>query len=184
MGMSDDVDYILQAISNEVRRRILIYIARDGPISYTKLMKKVGIEDSGTFGFHIRKMQRLLRKDDVGEYVLSDLGRRAIEILRNIGYDVGEAVEAPARVETPAEDKPREVKVIDDMLSYTLTEEVVRRYRERGYRIILKDILRLVIGPMPRDLFDSVVEEINDCLTVYYPSDLRDVIEFKIRDVF
>ena len=177
--MEDDINYILQAIGNETRRKILLYVAKEGPISYTKLMKRVGVEDSGTFGFHLRKMQRLLKKDDMGEYVLSDLGRKAIEILNRIGYTQMEG----KHIEQPLE-KDYKVKVIGDMLSYELTEDIARMYREKGYKLVFKDILKLTIHDMPRDLFDEVVEEIDNCLTVSAPSSLRDLVELKAKEVF
>ena len=181
----EDVDYILQAIGNELRRKILLYVAREGPISYTKLMKMVGVDDSGTFGFHLRKMQRLLKKDDMGEYVLSDLGVRAIKFLEKIGYvGVSESQVERNLASSKSTIEGDKVKVIGDMGSYSFGEDVARMYLEKGYRIIFRNIIKLRIGKMPRDLFDRVVEEISDCLTVYCPNSLRDLVELKSKQVF
>lgn len=46
-------------------------------------MKKVGVEDSGAFGFHIRKMHRLLKKDDISEYGPSESGK-AYDIFKGV----------------------------------------------------------------------------------------------------
>jgi len=190
VGMSSDIDYILQAIGNEVRRKILLHVARESPISYTKLMKRVGIEDSGTFGFHLRKMQKLLKKDDMGEYVLSDLGRKAIDILEKIGYVTKDFVEKPDKVvdEKKHEEASvrfgHETKVISGMVSYEFNENIARMYREKGVRLIFRDIIKLAIGRMPRELFDEVVEEIDDCLTVHCPNELSDLVQMKSKEVF
>ena len=37
-------------------------LAEEGPLTYTELMRRIGVEDSGTFGFHVRRMQKLLKK--------------------------------------------------------------------------------------------------------------------------
>lgn len=69
-------------LSNRIRREVIILLASEGPLTYSELMKKVGIEDSGTFGFHMRKMHRLLKKNDMGEYELSELGLKAYDMLK------------------------------------------------------------------------------------------------------
>jgi len=175
--MPDDLDYILQAISNETRRRILRLLNQEPGLTYTKIMKRLGIEDSGTLGFHLKKMSRLLRKNEFGEYSLSDLGRRALEIL--------ERLENGGRAE-PVEAEPGEerLKIFSDKMSMEYTPRLARRLREQGRKAVFSDILKLVIYPMDRELFNATVESIQDVLTVYTPHHLYEDVLEKCEDVF
>jgi len=188
---SEDMDYILQVISNSIRRDVIRVLAKDSPLSYSVLMKRVGVDDSGTFGFHIRKMQRLLKKDDMGMYMLNKLGVKAYEILESLMG--GEAIEeekpeereeVEARVEEPREAgaEPTTI-VISDKLRFDLTEEIARSYREKGRRLYITDVVKLVIHPMPKELFDDVVEGISDCISIQAPDDLLDLVKLKSSDV-
>ena len=173
----DELDYILQVISNRIRRKVIKLLAEKGPLSYTDLMKEVGIEDSGTFGFHIRKMKMLITKDEWGKYKLNELGYRAYEIIKDL--EEGLLKEAPSEVES----KELEVTVISDKVSFELTRELAESLKRKGKRLIIGDIMKLIIHPMPRELFDEIVESIYDCLTVYAPSQLVDLVSLKSKDV-
>lgn len=177
----DDMDYILQVISNRIRRDIIRVLVKDAPLTYSALMKRVGVDDSGTFGFHIRKMQRLLKKNDMGEYMLNDLGMKTYEILESLMGGKVDEVEKPVEEErTLAE--PSTI-IISDRLRFDLTEEIARSYQGKGRRIFVSDIVKLVIHPMPRELFEAVVEGISDCISVHAPNDLIDLVRLKSSDV-
>lgn len=185
----EEMDYILQVLSNRVRREVIRILARESPLSYSALMKRVGIDDSGTFGFHIRKMQKLLRKDDMGEYMLNDLGRKAYEILEGLmaeeyKVDKGDGEDVPITIEADEESswEPSTV-VISDRIRFDLTEDIARSYRDKGSKLYLADIVKLRIHPMPKELFEEVVEGINDCITVQAPKELLDIVRSKSRDV-
>lgn len=173
-GENRDLDYILQALSHEVRRKIVKTLAEKSPLTYTELMKEVGIEDSGTFGFHLRRMQKFLVKDRYGGYRLSDLGLKAYRILKEL--------EGGKPVKEVEEDKV-ESMVISDKLKFILSKELAEMYRNRGKRLIIADVIKLIIEPMDRELFNDVVEEIADCVVVQAPKDLEDLVYAKCRDV-
>ncbi len=176
--MADDLDYILQAISNDTRRRILRLLAQEPGLTYTKIMKRLGIEDSGTLGFHLKKMSRLLRKNEFGEYSLSDLGRRALEILDRLENG------GRARADEETEPSEERLKIFSDKMSMEYTPRMARRLREQGRKAVFSDILKLVIYPMERELFNATVESIQDVLTVYIPNYLYEDVVEKCEDVF
>ena len=152
-------------------------LAEEGPLTYTKLMRKIGIEDSGTFGFHIRRMQKLLKKTEAGKYELNELGLKAYDILRNLSKGNKEL-----KVEHVGP-KDLETLVIDRRVMFELTEELLRSFLKAGKRISLMNIIKLTIHPMPRALFDEAVEAITSCLVVYVPDDLADLVYSKAREV-
>ena len=169
-----ELDYILQVISNKIRRDVIKVLAEKGELTYTDLMKEVGIEDSGTFGFHLRKMRRMLDKNDIGQYKLNDLGRKAYEIIKNL--------EGKYPEEEREEVREVETMVITDRLRFDLTRDLIETLHREGKKLILKDIITLNIHPMPRELFDKVVEELSDCLVINAPKELIDLVEFKAKN--
>lgn len=177
-----ELDYILQALGHQVRRKVIEILAEEGPQTYTELMRKTGVDDSGTFGFHLRRMQKLLKKNQRGEYGLSELGWKAYKILKQLKDE--KPVE---KVEEKIEEKEHVEKltplVISDRMNFELTEEMAKAYLQRGKRLIVTDILKVVIHPMSRELFDKVVESISDVLTLYAPKTLEDLVHGKAKDV-
>jgi len=169
-----ELDYILQALSHEVRRKIVKTLAEKSPLTYTELMREVGVEDSGTFGFHLRRMQKLVSKSRTGEYQLSDLGAKAYKILLEL-----EGKKFPVEEEK----EPSKTMVVSDRLKFILTEEIAKSYVNRGIRIVLRDILKLIIKPMDRRVFDKAVEEIADCAIIYVPKALEDLVYERCRDI-
>ncbi|WP_160135527.1 DUF7347 domain-containing protein [Halococcus salsus] len=69
----------LAELGNEVRLRVLIALSdalRDdgGPVSFSELRDRVGYEDDGNFGYHLKRLRgSFIRKTDQG-YVLQERG--------------------------------------------------------------------------------------------------------------
>lgn len=87
----EDLDYIFQALAHETRRKIISLLGERGGLTFTELMKEVGIEETGTFGFHIKRLEDLISKDGNGIYRLNELGRLAYEILKYVKKESSEA---------------------------------------------------------------------------------------------
>ncbi|RLE69264.1 MAG: hypothetical protein DRJ43_04235, partial [Thermoprotei archaeon] len=97
MVREEELNYVFQALAHETRRRIIRLLAEEGPMQFTELMKRLGIEETGTFGFHIKRLEELLEKVEDGGYRLSELGRLAYSVMRYAeekGEGLGEEVEA------------------------------------------------------------------------------------------
>ncbi len=181
--VNGELDYILQALGHQVRRKVIEILAEEGPQTYTELMRKTGVEDSGTFGFHLRRMQKLLVKNNRGEYELSSLGWRAYNILKQLKGEEPKPVKEKEKKEL---EKGEELTplVISDRASFELTREMAESYLRRGRRLVIMDVLKVIIHPMPRELFDKVVEKISDVLTLHAPKELEDLVHEKTHDVF
>ncbi len=211
-GVDEELDYILQALGHRVRRKVIELLAEKGPLTYTELMKETGVDDSGTFGFHLRRMSKLLKKTRMGEYELTILGWKAYKTLCELQgkkpkpytkppIEVGvETVEAPLKAKPSEETRKEIVKpvreegegeergeeetvVISDRMTFELTERIARAYLEKGKKLIITDTMKVVIHPMPREVFDKVVERISDVLSLYAPRDLEDLVHLKAHDV-
>ncbi len=207
-NVDEELDYILQALGHRVRRRVIELLAEKGPLTYTELMKETGVDDSGTFGFHLRRMSKLLKKNRMGEYELTVLGWKAYKTLCELQgkepqpytkppielgvsaakptVEEGRVKEAEKRevvVEVGEEGEGEETVVISDRMSFELTERIARAYLEKGKKLIITDTMKVVIHPMPREVFDKVVERITDVLSLYAPRSLEDLIHMKAHDV-
>jgi len=82
MLSEEDLSYIFQALAHETRRKIIVLLAEEGPMNFTEIMNKLGISETGTFGFHIKRIEDLLEKTDDGKYKLSSLGLVAYNIIK------------------------------------------------------------------------------------------------------
>ncbi len=82
MLSEEDLNYIFQALAHETRRRIVKLLAEEGPMQFTELMKRLGIEETGTLGFHIRRLRELLEDAGSEGYRLSKTGLLAYKIIK------------------------------------------------------------------------------------------------------
>jgi len=80
--LSEDIDRLFEVLSHRIRRVVLESIAEKGPRSFTELMEDTDVKDTGTLTFHLRKMAGFIRKNERGDYELTDLGRRAYELIK------------------------------------------------------------------------------------------------------
>ena len=173
-----DVDRILDALGHRVRRGIIRELGRRGSASYTELMKAVGVEDSGTFAFHLRKLQDFVRKNERGEYELTELGRRAYTFLRLLEGEE-KAVEEVSR----AVEEKRPVVAIENRLEFVFTRSYAEELRRSGKKAAIRNVVRLMVEPMPPELFRSVIDSIERVVVVEAPRELHDAIHEVGRDV-
>jgi DNA-directed RNA polymerase subunit M/transcription elongation factor TFIIS len=85
--MSEDAEEAFAAVADEVRLRILraLYDA-DGPVSFSDLHDRVGVEDSGRFNYHLGKLRdRFVERGDDG-YDLTYAGVRLVGALHSGVY--------------------------------------------------------------------------------------------------
>ncbi len=178
---SDGIERYLKALAHPVRRAIIKALAEKKKLSYTELMRITGVEDSGTFAFHIKVLQGLIEKDsETGDYMLTEDGWKAYRVLEIIGGGELEAKEEAISKET----KPGgEVVVISDTMSFTLTKNFAERLKREGKRLLIEDVLVVTIEDMPEELLDSILEGMHDVLTVKAPKHLIPVITLKSHDV-
>ncbi len=173
--MDEELDYILSVTSNELRRRIIKIVGEEGPISYTKLMKRLDIKDSGTLGFHIKKMNRMLKRDDLGEYTLNELGIKAYNLIKELERGEIKSIHEAGEAKT---------LLVDDKLNFDYTREMAEKFRRDGVKVSFADIINLNIHPMPTELFEDTVESITDCLNVKVPKELYPSVVAVSGDVF
>lgn len=186
--MSGDVDRLFEVISHRVRRSIIESIAEKGPRSFTELMEDTGVGDTGTLTFHLRKMAGFIRKNERGDYELTDLGRRAYEIIK-IAYGGVEprreepgarAVEAPRSSESLEPD----IVYISDSIKVTIDRSLLETVKAKGKRLVVRDVISVdVADDVDAKLFSEVVESIRDVIRLRVPEHLRSIATLRSRDV-
>ena len=186
--MSGDVDRLFEVISHRVRRSIIESIAEKGPRSFTELMEDTGVGDTGTLTFHLRKMAGFIRKNERGDYELTDLGRRAYELIK-IAYGGVEprreepgarAVEAPRSSESLEPD----IVYISDSIKVTIDRSLLETVKAKGKRLVVRDVISVdVADDVDAKLFSEVVESIRDVIRLRVPEHLRSIATLRSRDV-
>ena len=68
------IETLLKPLSNPVRQNILILLSQ-GPITYTEIYNQLKLE-SGSFYWHIKKMEALVNQTEDKKYYLSDFGKK------------------------------------------------------------------------------------------------------------
>lgn len=70
-------------LNHEIRRKILNLLYNRIEMSYTEVLNTLGISD-GLLNFHLKKMGDLMSKTPSGTYVLSEKGKRAYELMKEV----------------------------------------------------------------------------------------------------
>jgi DNA-binding HxlR family transcriptional regulator len=182
----EDVNKIFTALSHEIRREIIRILAEESPKTFSELMNKLDIRDTGTMVFHLRKLEGLVTKNERGEYILTDLGRRAYQIMNQIKTERKEKVKEVSEkiIEKREAETISKTMIISDRLNLYIDKEFLENIRSSGRKLILRDIVNLAISDdIDPNLFNEIVEEISDVISIRAPKKLRPLIELKSRDV-
>ena len=176
-------DIVFSALAHEVRRRVVKALGEKGRLTFTEMMAAAGVEETGTFGFHLKKMEPLVEKEGAW-YRLSRLGELAYMLLRYV--EEGEPPSAPPERGEPLVLEGLERIVVNKALLEEAPVEIVDcdtvifaedvdagLFRERVLSISDVDVVRV-----PRHLYPLVFSKIEgDVDTVEYYGGSGDVDE-------
>lgn len=85
---------IYEVLAHPLRQKLLQILDKEGYISYTDLMEKLGLETTGQLNFHLKKLSGLIGKDKKS-YFLTEDGKRIIRIMQlNERVLAGEDIES------------------------------------------------------------------------------------------
>ena len=92
MNMNSDSENVLKALSSTTRRTIMRQISVKGSATYTEIMHILNLNPSlmsGTFNYHLKELSGagLIKKTN-GEYIITDLGKRALILVDQVAKDV------------------------------------------------------------------------------------------------
>lgn len=177
----DGIERRIKALSHWARRKIILLLGEKGPMTYSELMKNVGVEDSGTFAFHLRSLGDLVEKTDDGKYRLTNEGERVYKALKYLLS--GE--------ETEAREEPTSMKrelppiIIGDMGKCYITKEIVDEAYSSGRELIVKDCIKAYFDKdIDPEKLKHVLKTIRDVIIVEAPSKLQPIIMMRGHDVF
>lgn len=81
---------LFKILSHPIRSRIIESIYKNGELSYTDILSILRI-DTGQLNFHLRNMAELYDRDENGNYRLTDKGKFAYHVLKEVEKRLGEA---------------------------------------------------------------------------------------------
>jgi len=79
----ENVSRILSALSNTIRREILLILHEKGETSFTELMTTLVI-DTGKLSFHMRNLAPFVEQTASGKYKLNRAGIDAVRVIRDV----------------------------------------------------------------------------------------------------
>ncbi len=175
-----DVDKLLRALQHPIRRRIVRVLGEKGAMSYADLMRECGVEDSGTFAFHLRQLRGLVEKLDEGVYGLTELGQKAYRIV--VALEEGRVEELEQQARAREEVEKRNI-VLSGRLVAHVTRSLMEKAAREGRRIVVDACVVVVVDPVDPELFDKTVETINAAAFLYLPESLRGIADEKMNAV-
>ncbi len=188
------IDEILKILIHPARREIIKRLAMEGPQTYSELMKKLGFNDSGTFGFHLRTLKELVQKNQEGKYELTELGWRIYNSIISLEQPILEKTETKEEKdfsieekESPAHEHPikeRSFVTISDRLSLDIDKNLLENIKKKGQKLYVRDVVTVTIHNVSPELLDEVLEAISDVVTINVPKELKTIVELKSQDVF
>ena len=98
--LREDVEeVVLQALGHVERRRVLDVVAASGDgVLYSDILHELGVS-TGKLNYHLKLLEGVLERDDSRRYRLTELGMRAMRMLRGLTEDLDEdAVRSFSRV--------------------------------------------------------------------------------------
>ncbi len=173
---SEDLDYLYSALSHEVRRSMIRNLGEEGVLSFSEIMEKSGVRDTGTFGFHLKRMEPLLEKLTDGRYGLTSLGQAAYRILRFTLM----AEEDQKHTIQPSEETKAEIKqpiggvsVLSEINKLLLNKERLERYD----KVSIEDCGEVMIdSDVDADLFKSKVLTFKEIGKTVVPTSLYKLV--------
>ena len=163
----DELNYIFQALAHETRRKIIEVLGDKGPLTFTELMREAGVEETGTFGFHIKRIEYLLEKTGDGKYKLSKLGMQAYKIVK---YSKGESV--------PQIKQEEGIKIYKGEEKVVVNKEKLEKYKKLGFKDIETLIFMEDVDP---ETFKEKVLFIEDVETIVVPRHLIRVLYSRVE---
>ncbi len=137
-------------------------------MAFTELMKEIGIEETGTFGFHIKRVEELIEREKNGRYRLNSLGRLAYKVL--VFGEKGRALGGLAETEAAYKILRGDKVVVD--------RELLEKYGKVGFEDI--DIL-VFKHDVDGELFKNAVLYIRNTSKVVIPKRLVKVIYSRVE---
>jgi DNA-binding response OmpR family regulator len=81
------VENIFRALDSPIRRTIVVFLSSGTDFAFSEIMRGIKIDDATKLNFHLQKLKQdgLVAQEEDRRYTLSDLGKRALEILQHLG---------------------------------------------------------------------------------------------------
>ncbi|TRM82641.1 transcriptional regulator, partial [Sulfolobus sp. F3] len=161
---------IFEAVSNEIRRKIIKLLQT--PRSFSELCERLNLESSA-LAFHLKKLDGLITKDDKGNYVLTELGKKALSIV-NMIESQNVILPEEKRVLTPVLIEYADKVIID--------KGMLTKIKEENKKLIIRNVNEVIFkDDIDENLLNGVLELIENVITIKSPPNLKDIISRKSK---
>ncbi|NPA99376.1 MAG: hypothetical protein GXO43_08355 [Crenarchaeota archaeon] len=176
----EQVERRIRALSHWARRRIILLLGDKGPMTYSELMKNVGIEDSGTFAFHLKSLGDLVEKTSDGKYKLSREGEKVYKALKYLISG-----EEPVQEEKPRINRELPPIIIGEMGKCYVTKEIVDEAYSSGRELIVSECIKAYFDKdIDPEKLRKVLKRVSEVLIVEAPKHLEPIILSRSKEVF
>jgi hypothetical protein len=92
--MPSGFESLHKAFKDEKRRKIILLLNEKSSLSYTELLKELGINNTGKLNYHLKVLQELITKNPEGQYILTERGKLAAGFLQEL-----DKTKSPAQID-------------------------------------------------------------------------------------
>lgn len=78
---------LYEVLNHETRRNLIEILHENIEMTYSEVLKELEISD-GLLNFHLRKMKNIIKTTETGSYIISDYGKIAYKIIKNIRIEL------------------------------------------------------------------------------------------------
>ena len=153
---------ILEAISNETRRRIIQSLST--PKTFSELANELGL-DSPSLSFHLLKLGGIVTKNEHGTYLLTDDGVKALNLLSMISSG-----------------DTRLFPMVVEHLNYVkIDDELLVKLRNEGRKLVIRKVKNLDLSEVNSSLLNEVLEVIENVDNLACSNDTLSLIKDRIK---
>jgi hypothetical protein len=115
---SHELTKVINLVNHPIRIKILTFLFMES-LSYSDLLKKLELESTGKFSFHLDKLSPLIHKDENGNYELSEAGIHIHSLVESLESEALSSDFSYSFPEVEASKEPKPLKEVStDFLSH------------------------------------------------------------------
>jgi ribonucleoside-triphosphate reductase len=158
-------DRLLSCLSNPIRLNIVRALIKEPAISFTDLMRRLGLDvkaDTGRFGYHLRMLrdEGIVNLNSAKKYELTELGRRVADLILTLEDAAGSARSLIVRTSRLQMEPFNRSKIAEALereagVPRRLAVDIAREAEERILRLNVK----YLTAPLIRELVNVILIE-------------------------
>ncbi len=161
------ISHIIKALGNDMRLKILKNLYKYGSLSFTELMRNLGMDprrDTGKFGYHLKilaSLNLIKTNEREGEYRLTELGHNVVELISRLEEIAKrERRLLLVRKTLPGIEEFDRSKIVDTLVrEASVPKKIAEEIAQEVEKKLLRLNVKYLTAPLIRELVNVVLVE-------------------------